>query len=145
MSYQYNINAFRLTGSTGFSPLLTAYSLLVCIELFLKERLPAGTVNSKNGHDVPVLLHMFAANLQPPHQASIQALSVTLGNSIGVLWSEGLSGSTKIPSRSYPYMRYLRHQSEWPAPHSSDGDLHSLQAIVGQVHFQLAQATGVQF
>lgn len=146
MPYQYNRNAFALIHSiAGASPLLSAYSLLVCIELFLKERLPAGTVNQQNGHDVPSLLHILAGTLGAPHQATLQALSVTLGNHIGSLWSEGFTGSRLVPSRSYPYMRYLRHDSEWIAPHSTDAELVNLNVIAAQVKFHLAQATGVQF
>lgn len=146
MPYQYNRNAFSALHSlAGVSPLLKAYSRLVCIELFLKEKLPVGTVNHQNGHDVPTLLHQLAATLSAPHQASLQALSVTLGNQIGSLWSEGFAGSKLIPSRSYPYIRYLRHDSEWSAPHSSDAELLSLSSVAEQVKFHLIQATGVQF
>ena len=141
MSYQYNRNSFQSPGA----PLLSVYSLLICIELFLKEKLPVGVVNSRNGHDVPTLLHLFGGTLPHPHRASLQALSVPLANSIGNLWSEGFSGHVKIPSRSYPYIRYLRHASEWGIPHSTDGDLQNLYSVAGQVKFQLIQATGVPF
>lgn len=145
MPYQYNRNAFRVGGSAPLSPLVSAYLLLICIELFLKERIPQTSVTHENGHNVPALLHMFGATLPPPHQASLQALSVSLGNSIGNLWCEGFTGHQRVPSRSYPYMRYLRHGSEWNPPHSTDADLQILHSLAGQVKFQLIQATGVQF
>lgn len=144
MPYEYNRKAFAMMQSIpGAPPLLSAYSVLVCIELFLKERLPAGAVNQQNGHDVPSLLHILAGTLGTPHQATLQALSVKLGNHISILWSEGFSGSKLVPSRSYPYIRYLRHDSEWGVPHSTDAELLNLNAIAGQVKFHLSQATGV--
>lgn len=146
MPYQYNRNAFSVMQSIpDASPLVSAYSILVCIELFLKEQLPAGTFNHGNGHNVPFHLNMLAGTLDAPHQATLQALSVSLGNHIGSLWSEGFKGSNRVPSRSYPHIRYLRHDSDWASPHSTDADLMKLKMIAAQVKFHLTQATGVQF
>jgi hypothetical protein len=145
MPYQYNRRSFlNPTTSAGTTLLSAAYLRLVGIELLLKEKLPPGAVNHNNGHDIPTLLHTFASGLPHPHSASLQALSVPLANGIANLWCEGFNGHRAVPARSYPYMRYLRHDSEWSAPNSPDSDIQTLLVVIQQIQHQLTQATGVQ-
>jgi hypothetical protein len=149
MGYTFNRAAFRrvlpITPSTA--TLLDVYAALVLIELALKEHLNLLSTNQNRGHDVPSLLLRVANNLPAAfahHKHVCNQLSVSLGDAIAALWCQGTNGAAcKAPRSSYPYIRYLRHDSDWPPDHSTSANLVSLATQVARTSSFLKGSIGV--
>lgn len=132
-SYDYNKKSFKF-GDPG-NLLLTLYCKLICLELFLKERIP-----NFNDHNVPDKLVEFTSN----HSPTI-TIGVNLGSELRKLYCSDkfnpLTGRN-VPQNSYPHMRYLRHESDFPAGTtqvSSDEDLKQCLTLVDQIYKVLKQ------
>jgi len=126
-TYAYNRSGFN---SSAAHQLKSTYCSLVAIELALKESLGKINTTGNRGHDVPGLLQEYAA--MKPDAGTILALSTQLGTALAALWSQGIRGTEqKVPSNSYPYLRYLRHDSGgWGGSHSTDAELSNLANVV---------------
>lgn len=114
---------------------------MACLELFLKEYLPTvGQVVPQN-HDVPHMLKLLAQALPQSSAANFNSLSMQLDGGLASLWCEEKGGGArKVKATSYPYVRYLRHSSDWPKPHSTDGDIANLFAVIQQILHELSKA-----
>lgn len=138
--YSYNRHNFSWTRTE----LVWTYCRCVTLELALKEELSLLTSSNNGGHDLPTLLASFAnGTLSPsPLRSQIITLSTHLAADLGALWSQGKDGqATKVRANCYPYIRYLRHQSDgWTPQHSSDADLQKLAATVDQLFIALRSA-----
>lgn len=142
MPYTYNRNAFRISLAAGAAlpVLLQAYSTMVCLELFLKEHLPTVGLTAPQGHNVPELLRLLAQVLPPLNAATMNSLSTQLGGKLSSLWCEDKAGGPcKVKATSYPYVRYLRHSSDWSAPHSTDADIADLFNVIAQILHELSK------
>jgi hypothetical protein len=143
MPYSFNRIAFRssLSGGIPIPVLLQVYSALVCLELFLKEHLPTVGQTALNNHNVPEMLKRLAITLPPAKAAMFNSLSTQLSGKLGSLWCEGKDGGPgKVKGTSYPYIRYLRHSSDWPLPHSTNSDVADLFNVIAQILYELSQA-----
>jgi hypothetical protein len=116
MAHKYPRNAFLTVGNGhGNHVLVRLYSVLVAMELALKDanRAIAGTWSS--GHDVPTMMSAYDA-----------ALGGSLGVALSQLRCTDKFGNTApVATSNYPHIRYLRHETDFPPPpvSSSDGDI----------------------
>lgn len=135
--YSYNRNNFSWTRSE----LAWTYCRLVALELALKEALGFLTTGSNGGHDVPSLLHSFASTRLPasPHRAQLLALVLQLRAAISSLWCQGKGGApVRARENCYPYIRYLRHQTDgWNPEFSGDADVDRLGSVVSAVYMAM--------
>jgi hypothetical protein len=114
---------------------------MVCLELFLKEHLPTVGQAAPQNHNVPEMLRLLAQTLPPPNAATLNSLSMQLGGKLSSLWCEDKAGGPcNVKATSYPYVRYLRHSSDWPAPHSNDADIADLFNVIAQILHELSKS-----
>lgn len=111
MSFTSNKRAF-LNPATQ-EPLLSAYCILVAIELALKDaNIPA----QNGGHDVPTMLQ-FAANAMAPTSvvsAQLSSFSAQLKTDLSAITCQGKQGSPiGVPGHNYPFIRYSRQHGDW--------------------------------
>lgn len=147
MNYNYNCAAFR-DGIQG-GGLLEAYCRLVWLELRLKYRL-GGSVTGLNGHDVPGMLDALLSELRSS-QAAGNAVSVLtskiplLKSRLEALSCQGLDGRPAIvKAAKYPYIRYLRHDSDnWGSPQSSSTEIKNLVDSLQELMFTLSSECGI--
>lgn len=111
MPHLYPRQAFLLSSNNpGQSDLAGLYSILVAIELALKDEIQISSGNWTAGHDIPSLL--------APHDAS---LSTQLFAALSNLRCTARDGSNApVNPAIYPGIRYLRHQSDFPAETFTD-------------------------
>lgn len=144
MAHIYNRTAFRpgrLDITPLSSPLLSSYCRLVSIELLLKDYLRSLGETVQNTHDVPAMLAHLAAK-KPTQAAILNALNSTLKTTLSGLWCEGQSGVQKVPQKSYPHIRYLRHDSEYHVKCTPDKNVMVLEALTQQIQTLLFTITG---
>ena len=138
--YTYNRQSF--TGAP--TALAAVYCRCVVLELALKEELQLIGSTGNGGHNVPVLLHSFANTKLGTSVLGDQVrnLSGQLGTRLSALWCQDRNGGAiKVKANSYPYLRYLRHQTDgWSTPSSSDADLQMLDTTVSAVWIALKSA-----
>jgi hypothetical protein len=143
MPYTFNRLIFRsaLAAGTSLPVLLRVYSAMVCLELFLKEHLPTvGQATPKN-HNIPEMLRLLAQTLPPHSAATLNSLSIQLSGKLASLWCVGKTGCPdKVRATTYPDVRYLRHSSDWPSPHSSDTEVADLFGVVSQILHEMSKA-----
>lgn len=144
MNYDYNRKAFRsVCKATGIEPLAATYCSCVLLELSLKQHLNLTASASNGGHDLPALVHRVG-QIHSRHAVVCNALQRQLGDSLGKLYSQSRMGVPRsVPMNSYPYIRYLRHDSDWPSDCTSEGDLVALHALLQRVISVLAYTIGV--
>lgn len=113
MPHKYPRNAFLIVGSGhGNHVLVRLYSVLVAMELALKDKNHAASGNWMSGHNVPAMMSAVDA-----------ALGATLGNALGHLWCTNVSGNAaSVLANIYPHIRYLRHETDFPPPLDSSTD-----------------------
>lgn len=146
MTYAFNRSQFLQIcggGGTAIPPLAVAYCSLVLIELSLKDhlRLVSGTGNG--GHDLPTLMNQLGTGLRGADKGTCNSLSTQLQNALSRMWCQGRQGRPqRVPSHSYPYIRYLRHVSGWPADRSTDADLAHLISVIASIRHFLAARIG---
>lgn len=115
---------------------------MVCLELFLKDHLAATGARPTPDHDVPSLLQELGRR-KPSHTGVLNSLSAQLMTALSALWCETRSGAPgKVRPKSYPDMRYLRHDTDWPSKCSADAELLKLDAAVSKIEHSIKQATG---
>ncbi|MGE6121535.1 hypothetical protein ACPCT8_04530 [Aeromonas media] len=103
------------------SPLVSAYSKLVAIELALISVKPIYS------HNVPAKLSNYAKmkkrSVYTSHSSSLQSLlpkiiiNIKPSKPIPAIWSAIIG---KVPAYSYPYMRYTRFQADYPGQQCVD-------------------------
>jgi hypothetical protein len=145
MPYSYNRTAFRAASTVNaLSPLLGAYTLLVTLELFLKEYLPQKGLVCPHGHDVPEMLKALGRSLSGPNRSAINGIAVTLSGRLGDLWCEGINGGPlRVQSGKYPNIRYIRHLNDWTEHYSNDADIASVLMVAAQAIHRLNRVTGL--
>lgn len=120
--------------------LLKAYSAMVCLELFLKEHLPTVGQTPLQNHNVPDMLKLLALSLPQPKAATFNSLSMQLSGKLSSLWCEDkVGGACRVRATCYPFVRYIRHSSDWPAPHSTDTDVEDLFSVIAQILYELSK------
>lgn len=137
--YAYNRASF---GGNSFA-LGKTYCRCVTLELALKEELALCEGNGNGGHDVPSLLHRYASTLAPsPLKSQVATLAGQLSNRLSALWCQGRYGTAeRVRANSYPYMRYLRHQSDgWAPQYSTESDVERVEATVSAIWLALKSA-----
>lgn len=134
MEYDYNRNAFRtVTTATGVAPLVVAYCSCVLLELSIKQHLGMVSAGSNSGHNLPYLVQRLGL-IHSRYRPVCNALQMQLGDALRNLHSQGKNGAPRpVPSDSYPYIRYLRHNSDWIPPSSSDADITALNGLLGRI------------
>lgn len=146
MTFTYNRSAFRapvMAPDQPCSPLLGAYVTLVALELFLKDQLTLYVASVPASHDIPKLLKTLAGHLGVKHSGPISSMALQLATKLSNLWCKGKDGNASpVPSNSYPYMRYLRHDSDWNSSASTDDELNGVLKISRQIIYTLHKATG---
>lgn len=140
-AYAYNRRSFGGTPTT----LTRVYCRCVALELALKEELSLLSGRGNGGHNVPALLQSFAgAKLasSSPLKSHMSTLSGQLATRLSALWCQDQSGSaTQVKAASYPYLRYLRHDSDgWALPRSSNADVQRLESTVNAIWVALKSA-----
>lgn len=125
MAHKYPRNAFLTLGTGHGQPTIARlYAVLVAMELALKDAARAVSGNWTSGHDVPTMMSKFDA-----------ALGTTLGNALSQLRCTDQNGNcASVLSKTYPHIRYLRHETDFPPPpdSSSDGDVETALNIAIQ-------------
>jgi len=134
MEYYYNRNAFRTaTNAPGVAPLVLAYCSCILLELSIKQHLGMVSAGSNSGHNLPYLVQRLGLTYSR-YRPLCSALQMQLGDALRNLHSQGKDGAPRaIPSDSYPYIRYLRHNSDWAAPSSSDADIMALNGLLNRI------------
>ena len=125
--YTYNRNGFA---GTQPHELRLVYCSLVAIELALKEFLGKIHTTGNRGHNVPHLLQQFAG--VSGDAGTVSSLATQLSGALTALWSQNGNGSSKsVPHDNYPYLRYLRHESDgWGEDQSTDMEVQHLADVV---------------
>jgi hypothetical protein len=144
MASLYNRTAFRpgrLDVTPLSSPLLSSYCRLVSIEMLLKDHLRQLGAAVRNSHDVPLMLANLAIRA-PLQTAAINALNTALKANLARLWCEGRAGTQTVPAASYPYIRYIRHDSEYASHCSPETDIQDLESLTQQIQALLFTITG---
>lgn len=146
MAFTYNRSAFRApvtAPNQPCSPLLGAYATLVALELFIKDYLALYPPSVPATHDIPKLLKTLAGHLGKKYSGPILSMATQLSSKLSNLWCKGKDGNaTPVPSHSYPYIRYLRHDSDWDISASTDEELEGVLIISKQIIHTLHKATG---
>ncbi len=144
MHYDYNRTAFRsVSVATGVAPLAMAYCSCVLLELSLKQHLGLVATRGNGGHDLPTLIQRLGL-AHSHHRATCSSLQAQLSRVLVSLHSQGRDGTARaVPSSSYPYMRYLRHSSDWGNSANSDAEIATLLSVVKRITFFLKNSVGV--
>jgi len=144
MDYDYNRRAFRsVCSANGIEPLAAAYCGCILLELSLKQYLALCTSGGNGGHNLPDLLLRVGLR-NPSHTATLNSLQRQLAGSLRILFSQGKDGlPTPVPTSSYPFIRYLRHDSDWGTSNSSDVDITLLTNVLQRITSFLTASLGV--
>ena len=146
MSYAYNKATFRSArASAGAPALLRIYCSLVVMELGLKEYLGLMNTPQNAGHDVPRLLTLFQVQLPATNYSRVMlGVKITqMRGRMSKMYCQGKDGNCQfLPAESYPYLRYVRHDSDWPNSNCADADIDSLGTVVEDV-FSFLKRSGV--
>lgn len=145
MSYNYNRTAFshgRIDITSTSSALLSAYVRLVSIEMVLiKHLLYLGCV-VKSSHDVPYFLDELKPYLTGSELSVLSSLQTQLLVAMNSLWCQGASSIVPCPRKSYPYIRYVRIDTDFSTQCSTDADVVDFECIVQQIQLFLFSVTG---
>ena len=150
MGHTYNRTAFLATSMATLPPqappLVVAYSSLVAIELCLSEYLLGQGDLTLYGHNVPEMIQALQSLLPAgnPTKGTLNQLVVELQNRLAGLWCVDAKRKTRrVPSRSYPYIRYIRHISDWPQKNCTDAQIQNLINTLQSVKVLLRAVTGM--
>lgn len=146
MGFTYNRAAFRAPILTPVAPcptLLGAYISLVAIELFLKDHLQQYVNRVPATHDVPKMLKTLATHVDVKYSGAFTSMATQLATRLANLWCAAKDGSpSAVPSANFPYIRYVRHSSDWEISASSDSDLNHVLVVSNQIIHTIFKATG---
>ena len=145
MSYNYNRTAFshgRIDITSTSSALLSAYVRLVSIEMVLINYLRYLGCVVKNSHDVPLLLDELKPYLTGSELSVLSSLHTQLLGAMTRLWCQGPSHIAPCPRKSYPYIRYVRINTDFATQCSTDADVVDFESVVQQIQLFLFSVTG---
>ncbi len=144
MDFDYNRAAFRsVCQASGVQPLALAYCYCVLLELGLKQHLSLISSTVNVGHDLPQLVHRFG-NQNRRHLTVCNSFQRQLADALTKLLSQHKNGTAgAVPSRSYPYMRYLRHANDWIAPCSPEQDITDLVLVLQKLIYFFRGKAGI--
>jgi len=137
-----NIDAFVKACVSSSDHVVNAYLGLVAVELVLKND------TGIKDHNVPAAIDKFAHHFATGHlqgcQIKLNALAVQLRNAIKAVSVQGVDGNPRFaPVESYPYIRYVRHESDgWSAPFTSEEQAKILSAKVTEIRAYLKTKFG---
>lgn len=118
----YNIVAFSSHNSQNY--LLQIYCRLVECELILKDML--GAASNRHGHDLLTMIHK-AASRKLIQAGGANVVRSLLEQHLQALWCNSKSGGpAPVPPNNYPYIRYLRHQSDFDSEFVAEEELKAL-------------------
>ena len=121
MPHAYNRSAFDV-GRSSSNGLLSVYCSLVIIELGLKD----ARTTWPNGHYLAAWLNDLA-------DAGLTSLTQQLITCLGTLkCTDRNGGVTRADLNSYPDVRYLRHEADFPGQ-SNDADLLACVAVIQDI------------
>ena len=127
MPPHFNRLAFE-AGRTAGSPLLALYSVLVILELALKD----GKTPWPKGH----LVQQWLGEL---NDAGLTAMTYQLANELQSLTCTDRSGGeAPVALDRYPDLRYLRHETDYPGK-STDANIAQALAVAEQIRGLLQQ------
>ena len=130
MPYVYNRGAFKAGSDNALPILLRTYCALVTLELGLKDYLGLTDSPGNGGHDLPDLLNQVK-RVDSRLVGSINSFQTQLRNRLSSVRCQGKAGEAQsVPARSYPHLRYVRHQQDWAADFSSNAQLHAVHTTV---------------
>jgi hypothetical protein len=138
-SHTTNLAAFVEAASSASHLITRAYFGLVAIELVLKESV------ALKDHNVPSALNKFASRyaVGPLSGCKIRlnALATKLQNDLTRIVAQGMDGNPRrIPAASYPYLRYVRLDSDgWGKPASTLAEMEALASTVAEIRAYLRQ------
>jgi hypothetical protein len=119
VAHTTNLRAFR--DCDAQEPFFRLYTLLVAVELVLKDRAPAHS----GGHD----LQRLAQRALTPIPAGLSVQLTALAKSLGVLVCTSLKGSrVPLDPAKFPELRYLRHEADFPGDTKSTEIIDALNA-----------------
>jgi DNA repair exonuclease SbcCD nuclease subunit len=124
--FSYNEFSFYELGKTATGKdqktlLAVTYCTLVTVELILKR-----VLSISGNHDIPAMLKT-ACTIKPKHQIQLTSFSRQLRNSLQAIYVQDKYGNSRLtPSESYPFIRYFRHNSDWPSPSQAEDEIFSL-------------------
>jgi hypothetical protein len=142
MLQRENIKAF-LRATTDQEPLIRAYCGLVAIELVLKHE-----VGLKD-HNVIAGLTKFRLNNSTGTKSWSATALISLtdqlrGDIIAIQVNSKFGSPIPTPHESYPYIRYIRFDSDgWPPPHTRAGDVLRLANTIQQLRVFLRTTFGL--
>lgn len=145
MSYNYNRTAFshgRNDITNTSSALLSAYVRLVSMEMVLIHYLNHLGTNVPNDHNVPNLLDELKAYLTGAELSTLGSLQTQLLGAMNRLWCQGKSSIRPCPRNSYPYIRYVRIDTDFPTQCSTHADIVDFESVVQQIQMFLFSVTG---
>ena len=144
MEYDFNRKAFRsLRTAYGVDPLAVLYGSCVLIELGLKQNLGLLSTSSNTGHNIPALLHRVSVSYTM-HRSVCNVLKTKFETELNAIFCHGRGGNPQmVPSSSYPYLRYIRHSTDWLNDSSTDADIQNLNALVDRIINFLTHTVGV--
>lgn len=139
MPANYNRTAFLTVAAGAREPvLLRAYCGLVLIELALKEKLAASSLQ----HDIPMMLQKLAQTL-PGQRAALNQHRSELTNRLTTLHTTRGDGSHgRVRASMFPDLRYLRHETDWTSDASRDAELDALRICVDRLRAFLKTNVG---
>lgn len=124
MPHNYNRAAFQ-DGMAAANALLVLYCSLVDLELALKDHFAGASW--RRGHAI----------VDWVSELGEAALANQLANGLGRLRCTARDGSfAQVLGNSYPDVRYLRHESDWPG-FSTDAELRDVLGIVADIRAAL--------
>jgi hypothetical protein len=147
MANLYTRNAFKHgfnNVTPSMPPLLSAYCRLVTVELILKEHLRAKGIRFRESHDIPTMLQLLANSTTGSQTATVNSLRTALMTRLMALWCNGLRGIQKVPATSYPYIRYVRHASDYTVDFSEEPEIEALENLIQQIQTTLGTITGIK-
>lgn len=145
MSYKYNRISFshgRIDITSTSSALLSAYVRMVSIEMVLIDYLRYLGLPVKNEHNVPYFLDELKAYLTGVELSTFTSLHAQLLVAMNRLICQGRTKIEPCPRHSYPYIRYVRIDSDFPTPCSTHADVVDFEDIVQRIQMFLFSVTG---
>lgn len=111
---------------------------MVALELLLKDVLNLVQSPENAGHDLPTLLTMLKQK-DKRLVAPLNSLQTQLRERLTVIRCQGRAGTAlSIPAASYPHVRYIRHESDWPSDYSTDAQLHAVCSTIEKLSAKVA-------
>jgi hypothetical protein len=127
MAHRYNQQSFQVGASNYSNPLLCLYCSLVVLELSIKDYFHASG-SWKSGHHI---IDWLTTDLGET------SLGIQLESKLSALFCTHKSGcEVTVNANSYPDLRYLRHEADFPGK-STDNQLKEALEIIKDIRTSL--------